>query len=56
MPFRISTINVIHYRNECIIGDIKLIKNFIDDILIFETNETYGENIKEIENNNYNKI
>ena len=47
---------LIQNKNECVFEDIKVIENFIDDILNYDTNETNEEMIKEEEINKYNKI
>ena len=48
--------HLIQNKNKCVIDEIKLIKNFIDDLLNYETNNTNEEQIKEKEINKYNKI
>ena len=47
---------LIQNKNECVFEDIKVIENFIDNILNYDTNETNIEMIKEEEINKYNKI
>ena len=48
--------HLIEDKKECVLQDIKVIKNFIDGIFNYETNETNVELTKEEEINKYNQI